>query len=301
MQREDAVDPFESPYLNPVQLVAWVMTRNRELVAMAVADRARWDRKTARVAEVTTEGATVISTVEFEKPVGPISLRWLDVWLALHPRASKIPRRVTQKIIEHLLAQAQLHATGRRCGRGDRQAIDPPAWVDLELAEGFQAQSKLAEDVFWTDCLFLWDEVLVLWPPITKLVLASERGESSTPQPAAASPAVPPLAATKEEAHASEVVGPAPALQASEGEGTRARDQRLWDRRKELREKEPAITDSEIARRICKEEAAKVKAAKGKEIAGEEPKKRKPLTESTVRRILARMKKRQKSQAPSKG
>ena len=172
--------------------------------------------------------------------------------------------------------------------------------VVVASAEAYIAK-KLAEDVFWTDCLFLWDEVLVLWPPITKLVLASERGESSTPQPAAASPAVPPLAATKEEAHASEVVGPAPALQASEGEGTRARDQRLWDRRKELREKEPAITDSEIARRICKEEAAKVKAAKGKEIAGEEAKKRKPPTESNVRRILVRMKKRPESQDPSNG
>jgi hypothetical protein len=218
------MDPFESPYLNPVQLVTWAMTRNRELVAMAAAvpeDRARWDRKTARVAHVTTEGATVVSTVEFKKPAGPISFRWLDVWLALHPRSSKIPRRMTLKIINHLLTQRQLHATGRRCGRGDRQSIDPPAWADLELVEGFprpervQAQSKLAggEDVFWTDCLFPSDEALVFWPPITKLVFsklapASERGESSaesqTPQPAAASPAVeePPLAATSEEAPA---------------------------------------------------------------------------------------------------
>jgi hypothetical protein len=162
------------------------------------------------------------------------------------------------------------------------------------------AASKLVgeEGVFWSDLLFPREEVLALWPPI--------------------------LAATSEEARASEVIAPAPAPQASEplsaasggeGEGTpapplqrekgkeetRARDQRLWDRRQELREKMPTITDSEIARRICKEEAAKVKAAKGKEIAGEESKKRKPLTESNVRRIFVRMKKRPESQDPRNG
>ena len=44
-----------------------------------------------------------------------------------------------------------------------------------------------------------------------------------------------------------------------------------------------------------------MKAAKGKEIAGEEAKKRKPPTESNVRRILVRMKKRPESQDPSNG
>jgi len=283
------MDPFESPYWNLVQLIAWAITRNRQLVAMAgdIAGDPRWYRKTARLPDG--------STIEFEEPAGPIGLRYLDTWLAAHPSTTQIPRRMVQENIIHALTKSQLHATGRRCGRGNRRQIDPLCWADLEFQEHpLGAASKLVgeEGVFWSDLLFPREEVLALWPPI--------------------------LAATSEEAHAPEVVASAPALQASEplsaasgGEGedtpappsqrekgrqeTRARDQRLWDRRQELREKEPAINDSEITRRICKEEAAKEKAAKGKEIAGEEPKKHKPLTESSVRRILVRMKKRLES------
>ena len=220
------MDPFESPYWNLVQLIAWAITRNRQLVAMAgdIAGDSRWYRKTARLPDG--------STVDFEEPAGPIGLRYLDIWLAAHPSTTQIPRRMVQEAIIHALMKGQLHATGRLCGRGNRRQIDQLSWADLEFQEHpLGAEFKLVgeEGVLWSDLLFPRDEGLALWPPIAAPAMAARQ----TPTIKSGEPI---LAAASEAAHASEVVTPAPALQASEplsaasggkGEGTRARDQRL--------------------------------------------------------------------------
>jgi hypothetical protein len=157
------MDPFEAPYWNIVQLIAWVATGDYHLVAIA-SDHAQ--REENWVEGRLPDGDKIL----FKKPPDRrLSLHGVTLWL-VHSgigNSKKVLEEAIKSIIR-ALASGEIRATGLR--RGVRSQIDKSFWKGVAKfrEDPLSAQSDLTDEVY-SDLRVSPEECLRKWPAFAKL------------------------------------------------------------------------------------------------------------------------------------
>ena len=164
-------DPFEAPYWNLLQVLAWVYVRDRSLVR-DMADEPR-DRGKIRVWERTAEGE---KRVNARRPAPSL------MELSVKGRLEDSPHYPTlKKGMEALSVELQngsLTFLGRKDCRGELEAIPAEQWSDLSF---YDDPPHVAPKHYFRPGAVRWhevrgrrEEVLAIWPD--KLAEANEAG-----------------------------------------------------------------------------------------------------------------------------
>ena len=154
-------DPFEAPYWNLLQILAWVYLGDRSLVR-DVADEPR-DRGSIEVWERTAEGE---ERVNVRRPAPS----FMKLSVAGHgedsPHYPSLKKAMQALSIE--LQNGSLTFLGRRGGRGELEAIPAGQWSDLWFYDDpVLVASKsypLRGAIRWDKVRGRREEVLAIWP-----------------------------------------------------------------------------------------------------------------------------------------
>ena len=180
---EDRAAPFNEPYWNLIQVLAWVYLGDRSLVRRAsdnVTDHGSFLQEV-----VLPDGRTDLA----ETPAGTPGLGHLVTGAAWQGGAAYDNFNEAKGAVITASKVGKLHVLGLKNNRGDLEEIPPTAWAELDFyfepphAAPRHPNYSRREATRWYELKYLSNEILTLWPDMLDEIALSDHEPAPLPAP----------------------------------------------------------------------------------------------------------------------